>query len=141
VLSIVVPVYGVEAYLPECLDSILAEPVGPAQLELVVVDDRSPDRSGRLADAAARRDPRGRVLHLATNVGLGRARNAGLAGGRGRYVWFVDGDDWLPEGSVRAVLDRLAETEPDVLVVDHAKVDAGRVEPMAPPGVLVGPVG
>ncbi|MPZ28152.1 MAG: glycosyltransferase [Micromonosporaceae bacterium] len=116
----VVPVHQVEPYLPECLDSILAS--AGSELELVAVDDASPDGSGALLDTYARRDPRVTVLHLAANVGLGRARNAGLDRARGEYVWFVDGDDALPPGSVSAVLDRLAETAPDVLVLDHAEL-------------------
>lgn len=136
-LSVVVPAYGVEAYLPECLESILAEPV--PGLEVVVVDDHSPDRSGEIADRYARRDPRVRVLHLAANVGLGRARNAGLERAGGAYLWFVDGDDWLPAGAVAAVAARLAATRPDVLAVDHVEVfPDGRIRPGTPAGVLAG---
>jgi glycosyltransferase involved in cell wall biosynthesis len=125
-LSVVVPVYQVERYLTQCLDSILHEAGG--EVEVVAVDDHSPDSSGRIADAYAQRDPRVRVIHLAANVGLGRARNAGLAQARGRYVWFVDSDDWLPAGTVPAVLARLTATGPDVLVLDHAEVfEDGRV--------------
>ncbi|HEY8471045.1 MAG TPA: glycosyltransferase family 2 protein, partial [Natronosporangium sp.] len=102
-LTVVVPVYQVEPYLTRCLDSILAEAGAGDMVEVVAVDDASPDRSGELLDAYARRDPRVRVLHLATNVGLGRARNAGLARARGEYVWFVDSDDWLPAGTIPAV--------------------------------------
>jgi CDP-glycerol glycerophosphotransferase len=119
-LSVVVPVHRVELYLPACLDSILAE--AGDRVEIVAVDDASPDRSGAVLDEYARRDPRVRVVHLATNVGLGRARNAGQDSARGEYVWFVDGDDWLPAGSVPAVIERLARGRPDVLLLDHARV-------------------
>jgi glycosyltransferase involved in cell wall biosynthesis len=130
-LSVVVPVYRVEDYLSRCLDSILAGP--DDRIEVVGVDDRSPDRSGELLDGYARRDRRVRPLHLPHNAGLGRARNAGLAHARGRYVWFVDSDDWLTPGAVPAVLDRLARTDPDVLVVGHADVHPdGRWVPHTP---------
>lgn len=119
-LSIVVPAYRVEHYLPACLDSILAQADG--RVEVVAVDDHSPDRSGEILDRYAAHDPRVRVAHLATNVGLGRARNAGLERARGRYVWFVDSDDWLPAGTLPRVLARLAATEPDVLLLDHVEV-------------------
>jgi CDP-glycerol glycerophosphotransferase len=122
-LSVVVPVYRVEEYLPRCLDSILDGTGG--EVEIVAVDDHSPDSSGKIIDEYARRDPRVRAVHLAANVGLGRARNAGLDRTRGGYVWFVDSDDWLPPGSVAAVLARLAATRPDVLLVDHADVFPG----------------
>jgi CDP-glycerol glycerophosphotransferase len=120
-LSLVIPVHGVEAYLAECLDSVLAGDFGTL-LEIVAIDDRSTDSSGEILDRYAARDPRLRVFHLAANVGLGRARNAGLEHATGEYVWFVDADDWLPPGAVRAVLDRLARTRPDVLLIDHVEV-------------------
>jgi glycosyltransferase involved in cell wall biosynthesis len=129
-LSVVVPVYRVERYLRECLDSILADRDDrvevPGGVEVVVVDDASPDRSGEIADEYARRDPRVRVVHLSANGGLGPARNAGLERAAGEYVWFVDSDDRLPPGTVPAVLERLA-AKLDVLVVDHAMAyDDGR---------------
>jgi CDP-glycerol glycerophosphotransferase len=134
-LSVVVPVFRVEAYLATCLDSILAE--GDTALEVVAVDDHSPDGCGAILDEYARRDPRVRVVHLATNVGLGRARNAGLERARGSYVWFVDGDDWLPPGTLPVVRGRLAATRPDVLVLDHVEVwPDGRVRPTSSGPVL-----
>ncbi|MDI1460069.1 glycosyltransferase family 2 protein [Catellatospora sp. KI3] len=117
-LSVIVPVYGVEAFLGECLDSILS--YDGADLEVVAVDDCSPDGSGAILEGYAVQDSRVKAVHLRQNVGLGGARNAGLEHATGRYVWFVDSDDVIPEGSVRAVLDRLALHEPDVLIIDHA---------------------
>src|SRR5262245_45748500 len=90
VLSVIVPVYGVDQYLPECRDSILAE-TGD-EIELVAVDDCSPDRCGEILAGYAARDPRLRVLTHATNRGLGAARNTGLDHATGDYVWFVDSD-------------------------------------------------
>lgn len=134
-LSIVVPVYQVEPYLEACLGSVLAD--AGDDMEVIAVNDCSPDGSGRILDTYARRDPRVRVVHLPINVGLGRARNAALARARGRYVWCVDSDDWLPPGTIAAVRARLLATEPDVLVVDHAMVQPdGRWWSTAPAGVL-----
>ncbi len=130
-LSIVVPVYGVEAFLRECLDSIYTDvPVTEAAaVELVAVDDASPDRCGQLLDEYAADHPGVRVLHLPRNVGLGPARNAGLDAATGRYVWFVDSDDRLPPGTVAAVLDRLRTDRPDVMMVDHLRMhECGRHE-------------
>jgi len=138
-LSIVLPVYGVADYLPRCLDSILADPgdapgVGPqasaVRLQVVAVDDCSPDGSGAILDAYAARDPRLTVLHLDRNRGLGGAREAGLAEATGEYVWFVDSDDWLADGAVADVAARLAEVRPDVLVTGFARVyPDGSTEP------------
>ncbi|MEH1102522.1 glycosyltransferase family 2 protein [Micromonospora sp. CPCC 205561] len=125
-LSIVVPVYGVEPYLYQCLESIRADiPPGEAgAVELVAVDDASPDRCGEMLRSYAGR-PGIRTLHLPRNVGLGPARNAGLDVAAGEYVWFVDSDDWLPPGTIAAVLDRLRRDRPDVLMLDHLRVHEG----------------
>lgn len=129
-LTIVVPVHGVESYLHQCLDSLRAGLTEDesAAVEIIAVDDASPDGCGELLDAYAARHGGVRVVHLPFNVGLGLARNAGLAEARGDYVWFVDSDDWLPADSVRAVLQRL-HAGPDVLLLDHLRVyDDGRAE-------------
>ena len=121
-LTVVLPVHGVEPYLARCLDSVLGSLPAEraAELEVVAVDDCSPDGSGAILDAYAARDRRLRVVHLDRNVGLGEARNRGLREASGDYVWFVDSDDWLADGAVPAVLDRLERSRPDVLVVDFA---------------------
>ncbi|MBV1849493.1 bifunctional glycosyltransferase/CDP-glycerol:glycerophosphate glycerophosphotransferase [Catellatospora tritici] len=118
-ISIVVPIYNVQPYLRECLDSILNQTF--RDIEVIAVDDRSPDGCGAIIDEYAARDFRVRPLHLPENVGLGGARNAGLAVATGEYVWFVDSDDSLTEGSLAAVAQRLAATDPDVLIVDYAR--------------------
>src|SRR5215467_7768806 len=115
-LSIVLPVYGVAGYLEECLDSILDQT--GADIEVIAVDDASTDGSAAILDRYAARDTRLRVMHLAENVGLGPARNIGLAEATGEYVWFVDSDDYLAPGALRAVARRLEETTPQVMLLD-----------------------
>lgn len=119
-LSIVLPVYKVQGYLRQCLDSILEQSF--SDFEIIAVDDRSPDHSGLILAEYASRDPRVQVLSLPENVGLGRARNAGLAQATGEYVWFVDSDDWLAAGALVAVADRLRATEPDMLIMGWDRV-------------------
>ena len=132
-LSIVLPVYGVADYLPRCLDSILAAEL--PGLEVIAVDDCSPDRSGEILDAYAARDARVKVRHLPANRGLGGAREEGLKDATGEYVWFVDSDDWLADGAVDEVAARLtelrlAEMGPDVLITGFARVyPDGATEP------------
>ncbi|RLP87491.1 glycosyltransferase [Micromonospora sp. BL4] len=143
-LSIVVPVYGVEAYLYQCLESIRADiPAGEAgAVELIAVDDASPDGCPAMLRSYAVGRVGVRVVHLTDNVGLGLARNAGLDVATGRYVWFVDSDDWLPPGTIAAVLDRLRQHEPDVLMLDHLRVhEDGRREVDASSHLLRGVTG
>lgn len=116
-LSVVVPAYNVQEYLGECLDSLLHQSF--TDLEVIGVDDRSPDSSGRILDERAERDPRLTVLHLPENRGLGGARNAGLAAATGDYVWFVDSDDWIDADALPRIAARLAATRPDLLLVGH----------------------
>ncbi|SBT37561.1 glycosyltransferase family 2 protein [Micromonospora auratinigra] len=140
-LSVVVPVHGVQAHLHQCLDSILdgLDAADAADVELIAVDDASPDRCGELLRAYAARRPAVRTVTLPSNVGLGLARNAGLDEATGRYVWFVDSDDWLPPGSLAAVLRRLRADEPDVLLLDHLRVHHdGRLETDASSPLLRG---
>ncbi|MFI2374024.1 CDP-glycerol glycerophosphotransferase family protein [Streptomyces sp. NPDC018964] len=118
--SVIVPVHRVRGYLHACLDSVLGQSY--RDLEVIAVDDRSPDDCGAVLDAYAARDERVRVVHLPENVGLGRARNAGMEHATGDYLFFLDGDDTLAPGALRAVADRLDETgDPDVLVFDYAR--------------------
>ncbi|MFD8795359.1 bifunctional glycosyltransferase/CDP-glycerol:glycerophosphate glycerophosphotransferase [Streptomyces vinaceus] len=118
--SVIVPAYKVQAYLQESLDSVLSQSF--PDLELIAVDDASPDACGSIIDEYAARDPRVTAVHLAHNLGLGPARNAGLARATGDYLIFLDGDDTLAPGALQAVTDRLKDTgSPDVLVYDYAR--------------------
>ena len=110
-LGIVVPVYDVADYLPACLDSILAQT--HAHLDVVVVDDGSPDASGDLAEEYAARDPRVRVVHI-DNRGLGAARNEGLRHVRGDYVGFADSDDVVPPTAYAALVGSLEQSGADL---------------------------
>lgn len=128
-LSLVVPVYKVQGYLPECLDSILGQDC--TDFEIIAVDDCSPDGSGAILDEYAKRDDRIHVIHLTENVGLGRARNAGLEKATGDYVLFLDSDDTLSDGALSAIRDRIETTgDPEILIFDYARTYwDGRVRP------------
>ncbi|MER7689003.1 CDP-glycerol glycerophosphotransferase family protein [Streptomyces sp. NPDC097610] len=118
--SVIVPVFKVQGFLRECLDSVLDQSY--TDIEVIAVDDCSPDGCGAILDEYAAREPRLRVLHLPRNVGLGRARNAGMPYATGDYLFFLDSDDTLTPGALRAMADRLDETaDPDVLVFDYAR--------------------
>ncbi|GGV32521.1 bifunctional glycosyltransferase/CDP-glycerol:glycerophosphate glycerophosphotransferase [Streptomyces spectabilis] len=118
--SVIVPAYQVQAYLHECLTSVLEQSF--ADWELIAVEDRSPDGCAAIIDEFAARDTRVRAVHLEENVGLGRARNAGMEHATGDYLIFLDADDSMAPGSLQAIADRLKETgEPDVLVYDYER--------------------
>ncbi|MDN0197190.1 bifunctional glycosyltransferase family 2 protein/CDP-glycerol:glycerophosphate glycerophosphotransferase [Streptomyces sp. S.PNR 29] len=118
--SVIVPVFKVQGYLRECLDSVLTQSF--TDIEVIAVDDRSPDNSGAILDEYAERDARVRVLHLPENVGLGRARNAGVGHATGDYLLFLDSDDSYTPGALGAIDDRLRATgDPEVLVFDHVR--------------------
>lgn len=109
-VSVVVPAYGVEAYLPACLDSLLAQTWPTWQA--IVVDDGSPDRSGEIAEAYAAHDSRIRVVHVA-NGGLGSARNVGVGHATGSLLTFLDSDDVLPPTALSVLVGTLVESGSD----------------------------
>ncbi|MEV0227648.1 bifunctional glycosyltransferase family 2 protein/CDP-glycerol:glycerophosphate glycerophosphotransferase [Streptomyces sp. NPDC050704] len=118
--SVIVPAYKVQAYLHECMASVLEQSF--TDFELIAVDDCSPDACGAIIDEFTARDPRVRAVHLKENAGLGPARNAGMEHATGDYLIFLDGDDTLTPDALRAVADRIKETgDPDVLVYDYAR--------------------
>lgn len=118
--SVIVPVHRVQGYLRACLDSVLSQSL--PDLEVIAVDDCSPDHSGRILDEYAARDSRVIALHHEENRGVGRARNTGAERATGDYLLFLDGDDTLAPGSLEAVAERLKQDgDPDILYFDHVR--------------------
>lgn len=107
VISVIVPVYNVEAYLEQAVNSITSQDY--EQLEILLIDDGSTDRSGRICDALAERDSRIRVIHQ-KNAGAAAAKNTGLRAATGMYLSFVDSDDYL-EPEVYGYMVSCLETE------------------------------
>lgn len=112
-ISIIVPVYNVEKYLSRCIESILSQSF--SDFELILVDDGSTDRSGEICDEFAKKDPRIRVFHKA-NGGVSDARNAGLDLVTGKYIGFVDGDDYIENCMYRVLWDMIQKDEADISV-------------------------
>jgi glycosyltransferase involved in cell wall biosynthesis len=123
-VSVVVPVYDVEAYLPEALDSILAQT--HRELDVVLVDDGSTDGSGAIADEYAARDARVRVLHT-DNHGLGAARNEGMRHVRGELLAFADSDDVVPPSAYEVLLRQQQRTGSDFVTGSVARWDGDRL--------------
>lgn len=103
-ISVVVPIYKVEAYLPQCLDSLVGQTY--QNLEIILVEDGSPDGCGAICDAYAAKDSRVRVIHKA-NGGVSSARNAGLAAVTGQLIAFVDGDDFIEADTYERMYDHM----------------------------------
>lgn len=114
-ISIIVPIYKVEKYLPRCLDSILAQTF--ADFECILVDDGSPDNCGKICDEYAEKDSRIKVIHKA-NGGQSSARNAGLDIAKGDYIGFIDSDDWIEPNMYELLLNDLLHSGCDIAMCD-----------------------
>ena len=112
VISVIVPIYRVEEYLNQCIESIVNQTY--QNLQIILVDDGSPDRCGEMCEEWARRDKRIEVLHK-KNGGLSDARNAGLAIATGDCIAFVDSDDWIEPTMYEAMLSVLAKENADLV--------------------------
>lgn len=110
-ISVIVPVYRVEPYLRQCVDSILSQT--HSHLEILLVDDGSPDGCPAICDGYARLDARVRVIHQ-ENQGLSAARNTGLDIASGEFISFVDSDDWIEPDMIQTLLNGIREHDADI---------------------------
>lgn len=117
-ISVIVPIYNVETFLPRCLDSILAQTY--QNLEILLVDDGSTDTSGAICADYAAKDHRIHAIHQA-NAGVGEARNTGLRHCAGDYIVFVDSDDFLPPTSIQTLYERLTADGSDLVIGNCVK--------------------
>ena len=117
-VSIIVPIYKVEDYIRECIDSILAQTY--PDFELILVDDGSPDDCGRICDDYAKRDNRIKVVHK-VNGGGSSARNAGLEVAKGEWIMHVDGDDWIEPDMIESLIEAAQATGADLVFGDFTK--------------------
>ncbi|MBQ0078809.1 MAG: glycosyltransferase [Eubacterium sp.] len=122
-VSVIVPVYNVEEWLRECLDSIVCQM--PGSIEVILVDDGSTDSSGQICDEYASKYDFVRVYHE-SNGGLSFARNVGVPRARGKYITFIDSDDLFTEGALQLLYDKAEETSADVVVGDAKRYSPER---------------
>jgi len=118
-ISVIVPVYKVEPYLRKCLDSILSQTY--TNLEIILVDDGSPDGCPAICDEYAENDPRIQVIHK-ENGGLSDARNAALEVATGEYIAFVDSDDWVLPDMLWMLYNGLSRAKADIAVCNYVQV-------------------
>lgn len=127
-ITVIVPIYNVESLLPRCIDSILAQTY--KNLEIILVDDGSPDGCGRICDEYAASDPRIRVIHQ-ENGGLAAARNAGLEIARGEFLGFVDSDDHIAPEMYETLLDGIEKGNGDIAICGRfMEMESGELIPM-----------
>lgn len=110
-VSVIVPVYRVEKYLHRCVDSLLRQ--SHQHLEILLVDDGSPDECPRICDEYAQTDSRIKVIHK-NNEGLSKARNSGIATATGELITFVDSDDWLHEQFIQTLCSHMEQEQADI---------------------------
>lgn len=115
-VSIIVPIYNAERYLYRCLDSILLQSY--KDIEIILVDDGSPDNSGKICDHYASKDNRVKVIHQ-TNQGVSVARQTGLDNATGEYVIHVDADDWIEPTAIELLYEKAKKDNADMVISDY----------------------
>ena len=114
-ISIIVPFYNVEAYASKCIESIINQTY--KNLEIILVDDGSPDNCGKIIDEYAKKDKRIKVIHK-KNGGLSDARNKGIEAATGKYIGFVDSDDYIKEDMYEYLYNLIIDNDADISIID-----------------------
>ncbi len=120
-VTVVLPIYNVEAYLHRSVNSVLCQTY--PNLEILLIDDGSPDQCPALCDALAASDPRIRVIHK-ENAGLGMARNTGIDAATGQYICFLDSDDYIAPDTIEKSLQQMLQTQADIVLYGYHNVDS-----------------
>lgn len=116
-LSVVIPVHNVAAYIDRNLQSIVTQTY--ANLDIIIVDDGSTDQTAQMVDGWAKQDDRIHVVHLPQNKGISRARNVGLTYAKGRYITFVDGDDWCEATLFEFYIQHMVQKQLDLMICGY----------------------
>ena len=124
-ISIIVPIYNVEKYLRRCIDSIINQTY--KNLEVILIDDGSPDNCGKICDEYAQSDPRIKVIHKA-NGGLSDARNTGIDAACGQYIFFLDSDDWIDCKCIEKLNNLIKTRDADIAMCDFLPVFSEKIE-------------
>jgi len=128
-ISVIVPIYRIETYLPKCIESLLNQSF--LDFELILVDDGSPDNCPSICDDYARKDRRVKVIHK-ENGGLLSARKAGLEAASSEYIAFVDGDDWVDKYYLDVLFKMADSNSSDLVVTGHFREFDGKIETIKP---------
>lgn len=115
-VSIIIPVYNVEKYIKECLDSVLHQTL--KEIEVICINDCSPDNCLEILNEYAQKDERVRVIDLKENQGMGNARNLAIQEAKGKYIMFLDSDDFLEPQAVEEAYKKISENDNDFVIFD-----------------------
>ncbi len=124
IISVIVPIYKVERYLEKCIQSIQDQTL--KDIEIILVDDGSPDRCGVICDEFAQNDSRITVIHK-ENGGVSSARNLGIRIANGEYIGFVDGDDWIDKDMYEVLYDGILKTNAEVAICGYRIEHEGNI--------------
>lgn len=117
-ISIIIPVYNVEKYLDQCIQSIVNQTY--KNIEIILIDDGSTDNSAQICDDYARKDDRIKVVHK-TNSGLSGSRNLGLTLAQGEYIMFLDSDDWIDTNTCQLAIDKIRLHDADIVLWSYTR--------------------
>ena len=123
-ISVVIPIYNVQEFLPKCIDSVINQTYD--NLEIILVDDGSPDDSGYICDKYKAKDSRIKVIHK-KNGGLSDARNVGIENSNGKYICFVDSDDIIHKDFIKCQYENIVKTRSDISVCLFERCHVGGV--------------
>jgi glycosyltransferase involved in cell wall biosynthesis len=122
-ISVIVPIYNVEQYLPKCLESLAQQTLLPKDFEIILINDASPDNSFQIAKDFAKKHKNVKLLVNKRNLGLGRTRNRGIKEAKGEYLFFLDSDDYLDPIALETMLIKAYEEKADILTTGYTRVD------------------
>lgn len=124
-ISVIVPVFNVEKYIHRCINSILKQTY--QNIEIIIVDDGSKDGSGKICDEYAKKDNRVKVIHK-ENGGVSSARNIGLKSANGKYITFVDADDWIENNTYEEMIEKLKINNVDIVKCGFLKDNTDKIK-------------
>ena len=124
-VSVIIPVYKVEKYIHKCIDSVLNQTF--RDIQVILVDDGSPDNCGHICDEYSKADKRVSVVHK-ENGGLSDARNAGMKYAEGNYILFVDSDDYIEHDMIEYMYSRIKDSDADMATCGIYEVYSDRIE-------------
>lgn len=129
-LSVIIPVYNVEEYIGQCLDSVVSQSIGIENIEVIIVNDATPDNSMDIVEKYCEKYPSIKIVNNETNQGLGQSRNIGLSHVTSDYVTFIDSDDFISSNSYEDSINKLKDSGCDLLIYNwEVFTEDGHIEP------------